>query len=167
MKVHFNALSSEYVYPLCKKEVLRYVSLVFEQGLRKIGEIEFGCNTKTTQEGRIVQHGDRYNIRINFCLKNLSSTILSNSSVYMNQIKVFASCVDMDSGLITWKLHEAKRYALFLLFHEIGHIVYSESHSSVKMSGSGTRMEEQWCDRYAMQMLDVVGCKIVGKMEDE
>lgn len=112
-----------------------------------------------------MQRGDCYDFGINFCLKSLSSIILSNGNAYISQIKMFASCVDRVGGLVNWKVHEAKRYALFLLFHEIGHIVCSESHLLIKMTVPASRIEEQWRDRYAMKILEIVEDKIDRRIE--
>jgi len=150
MKIIFDRLSSGYIYPLSKKEIIQATNIVSSNDLEKIRIIRFGCNTKTTQEGRTVQHGNFYDIRINFFLKEFTSIILSDDKSYINHLKIFTNGVDQKTRIISWELAEAKRYALFLLFHEIGHVIYSEHHSSMKMT-SQTKNEEQWCDRYAMQ----------------
>jgi hypothetical protein len=157
MKIIFDTVSSEYLYPLSKCDVARIKEVVNSEELNKLRKIEFGCNTKTTQEGRTVQRGKYYDIRINFCLKNLSSLILSEDKKYIDQIKRFASNVDIKSRLITWELAEAKRYALFLLFHEIGHVIYSEHHLQNKLNGPSSKAEEQWCDSYSMQKISELG----------
>lgn len=153
MKIIYDKVSSDYLYPLSKDDICQIKKVVESEDLGKLRTIEFACNTKTTQEGRTVQRGKFYGIRINFCLKNLSSLLLSKDKKYIDQIKSFAAIIDQKSRLITWKLADAKRYALFLLLHEVGHVIYSEHHSQSKMSGPTTKDEEQWCDSYAMQKI--------------
>jgi hypothetical protein len=153
MKIIYDKVSSDYLYPLSKDDISQIKKVVAPEDLDKLRTIEFGCNTKTTQEGRTVLRGKFYDIRINFCLKNLSSLLLSDDKKYLDQIKSFAGNVDQKNRLITWKLVDAKRYASFLLLHEIGHVIYSEHHSQSKLSGPPSKTEEQWCDRYAMQQI--------------
>ena len=156
MKITYDKVSSEYMYPLSKESIAQLKNIVSAEDIDKIRTIEFGCNTKTTQEGRTVQRGRFYDIRINFCLKNLSSLILSDDKKYIEQIKSFSGSIDHKTRLITWKLADARRYALFLLLHEIGHVIYSEHHSTSKLSGPSSKAEEQWCDSYAMQKIRAV-----------
>ncbi len=153
MKIIYNKVSAEYLYPLSKSEAAKVKNVVSIEDINKIRLIEFGCNTRTTQEGRTVQKGNYYDIRINFCLKNYSSLILTDEKEYINQIQRFSGIVDKKTRLIKWKLADAKRYAIFLLFHEIGHVVYSEHYSNNKLIGSSSKAEEQWCDSYAMQKI--------------
>ena len=76
MKIIYDKVSSDYLYPLSKDDIALGKKVVASEDLDKLRTIEFGCNTKTTQEGRTVQRGKFYDIRINFCLKNLNSLIL-------------------------------------------------------------------------------------------
>ncbi|MEN6290765.1 MAG: hypothetical protein ABFD07_01955 [Methanobacterium sp.] len=156
MKIIYDKVSPEYSYPLSKDDVAKIKKFVKSENISKLRTIEFGCNTKTTQEGRTVQRGKYYDIRINFCLKNMSSLILSENKKYIDQIRLFAGSVDFESRLITWNMADAKRYALFLLLHEIGHIIYSERHSQNNLSGASSKHEEQWCDRYAMEKINIL-----------
>lgn len=153
MKVIYDRVSSDYLYPLSKEDIAQLKKIVSEDDLAKLRTLEFGCNTKTTQEGRTVRRGRFYDIRINFCMKNFSTLILSDDKKYIEQIKSFSGNFDLKSRLITWKLADAKRYALFILLHEIGHIHYSENYSQSKLSGPPSKAEEQWCDRYAMEKI--------------
>jgi hypothetical protein len=153
MKIIFDKVSSEYLYPLSKEDIAQIKKVVSSEDIDRLRTIEFGCNMKTTQEGRTVQRGSFYDIRINFCLKNMTTLVLSEDKKYIDQIKSFAGYVDMKSRLITWKLDDAKRYALFLLLHEIGHVIYSEHQSQTRLCGPSSKAEEKWCEHYAMQKL--------------
>jgi len=159
MKIIYNNVSSEYLYPLSKEDVVKLKQIIPEEDFNKIRTVEFGCNTKTTQEGRIVQKGRFYEIRINFCLKNFCTLLLSDDKKYIAQLNVFTKSIDQKTRLVTWKLADAKRYALFLLLHEIGHVVYSEHHSTYKLNVPTSKVEEQWCDNFAMQKIhELSGC---------
>jgi hypothetical protein len=153
MKIIYDRLSSSYLYPLSKVDIAKVKKVVSAEDINKIQTIRFGCNITTTQEGRIVHKGKIYEIRINFCLNNFNTRILSEDKKYIDQIRSFSGRVDQKSKLITWQLADAKRYALFLLFHEIGHVIYSEHHSQNYMIGPSSKKEEQWCDSYAMQKI--------------
>lgn len=153
MKIIYDKVSSEYLYPLSKEDIAKIKKIISAEDFSKIRTIVFGCNTKTTQEGRTVQRGRFYDIRINFCLKNFNTLILSDEKKYIDQIKSFTDSVDKKTRLITWRLDDAKRYALFLLLHEIGHVIYSEHYSPSKLKGPSSKAEEQWCDHYAMQKI--------------
>ncbi len=150
-------VSSEYMYPLSKKDITKIKEHLPDNILNKISSIRFGCNTKTTQEGRIVQRGALYDIRINFCLNNLRSLLLSNKKRYLDIIRKFGGDVDLNSNLINWKLYDAKRYTVFILLHEIGHLVFYEKHMQGQPMGSiGSKAEEQWCENYAMLTSDKI-----------
>jgi len=150
MKVTYDSVTSEYLYPLSKSDITSIRDLVSQDIWARIRSIRFGCNTKTTQEGRVVQHGRFYDIRINLCLNNFRSTLLSDKLSYINQISHFGGVVDTNKHIVSWRLNDAKRYSLFLLLHEIGHILFSANFTS---SRRGLDSEEQWCDNYAVERL--------------
>ena len=151
MRIVYSKVSPEYVYPLSRDDVNKVKGIVSAGDLAKLRTIEFGCNRRTTQEGRIVQRGRFYEIRINFCLNNCTSLILSDDRPYIEQIERWGGLVDRRTRLITWKFADARRYALFLLFHEIGHLVYAEQHLAGTLEGRTSKSEEMWCDTYAMK----------------
>jgi hypothetical protein len=61
-----------------------------------VASIRFGCNTKTTQEGRTVQRGNQYEIRINFFLKNNKSKLLSTERSYQRTVEGFGGKIDKE-----------------------------------------------------------------------
>lgn len=149
MKVSYDKISPDYVYLLSRIDLAILSGIVSPSSLAVIMGIRFGCNTKTTQEGRIVQRGGRYEIRINFCLKNNRSRLLSAKKTYQRTIDYFGGKIDRETGLIVWSPESAKRYAFYLLFHEIAHAVYCEQFKGGKLEGHGSPTEESWCDEYA------------------
>lgn len=153
MKIEFDS-AGPYTYPLSKADVQRLRSLVAESVAAKIARIRFGCNQKTTQEGRTVQRGPRFDIRINFCVKSNQGLLLSTRSDYA---KILARCggkIDHRNNMVVWTTRGARLYAAFILLHEIGHVVYSESYAGGQFNGSRpANNEERWCDEYALSLL--------------
>jgi hypothetical protein len=83
MKIMYDNISSDYLYPLSKKDMGHIKGYFPTNTIEKIKVIRFGCNLNTTQEGRTVQRGNFYDIRINFCLRGLKSKLLSDQNDYI------------------------------------------------------------------------------------
>ena len=149
MKISFDQKSVEYKYPVSKKDIDIFKTHVSNDVLNKIRRIRIGCNTKTTQEGRMVYRGLRYDIRINFCLNRGKSPILTEDKQYIEQVKRYGGEIDFDSRTIKWSSENAKYYAYFILAHEVAHIVYSEKHNVKDIGYRESNKEEKWCDNYA------------------
>jgi len=77
MKILYDSVSAEYVYPVSKKDVRRIRDHVPSEMLKLVSRIRFGCNSRTPREGRTVKRGKLYDIRINFCLKRAGGRLLS------------------------------------------------------------------------------------------
>ncbi|GBC59925.1 hypothetical protein DENIS_0867 [Desulfonema ishimotonii] len=153
MKICYDNVSSDYSYPVSKKDIGEIKKIILPEITDKIRVIRFGCNTKTTQEGRIVKQGRVYDIRINFCLNNNRSLILSDRKKYIKEIKQFGGSPDFKSGFITWKLNDAKRYSFYILFHEIGHIAFCEKYLNGNQGTKNSSAEEQWCNNFSMKLI--------------
>jgi hypothetical protein len=156
LKIEFDSAAT-YTHPLTKADVQRLLPLIGDHITARIAHIRFGCNQKTTQEGRTVQRGPRFDIRINFCVKSDVGLLLSQASSYLNIIKACGGKVNIENNSTSWTSASAKRYAAFLLLHEIGHIAYCETFAQGDMLGSrpGSN-EEHWCDDYAQRLLPQV-----------
>ena len=100
MKVRFDQTSAEYTYPVTKKDIDIFRAYVSNDVLSKIRMIGIGCNTKTTQEGRMVHRGLHYDIRVNFCLNGGRSLILTEDKQYIDQVKRYGGEIDFDSRTI-------------------------------------------------------------------
>jgi len=157
MKILYNSVSSEYLYPLSNKDIRRIRDYIPSEILDLISCIRFGCNVKTHREGRIVKRGRFYDIRINFCLRRvggpLQSLIQSDTKEYIEEVKRYGGKLDLNTKTISWELQDAKRYAFYILLHEIGHIVYSEKHLKGQLGWKGSRKEEKWCYDYSMRLM--------------
>jgi hypothetical protein len=149
MKVSYDKISQDYVYPVSRIDLDKLRDVVSTSVLALVAVIRFGCNTKTTQEGRTVQRGNQYEIRINFCLRSNRSRLLSAESNYQRTIERFGGKIDNEAGLIVWSPDGAKLYGFYLLLHEIAHAVYCERFKEGKLEGHGSPTEESWCDEYA------------------
>jgi len=153
MKILYDTVTKEYLYPLSKKDIVELKKYIPSEIIEKIKCIRFGCNTKTTQEGRTVKRGRFYDIRINFCLKNLQSLMLSDRKDYIEEIKEFCGKVDIETRMITWSLPYAKRYASYIFLHEIGHITYCEKYFEGQLNKKNSTKEELWCNNYSKQLI--------------
>lgn len=153
LKIEFDGIAA-FTYPLNKADVQRMLPLVGENIASRIAHIRFGCNQKTTQEGRTVQRGPQFDIRINFCVKSGVGLLLSRDPSYMKIITLCGGEIDPGNNQTVWTPAAAKRYAAFLLLHEIAHIVYCTINSGGEMTGKRTGAnEEKWCDQFALRLL--------------
>lgn len=154
MKVLYDNVSPEYIYPLSKNDVTEIKQIISASIIEKITYIRFSCNTKTTREGRVVKDTNKYNIRINFCLNKFRSLVLSEDKKYIMFIHKFGGLVNLDTRFITWNMQSAKKYAKFILLHEIAHIVFAEEMMDGQLKGRrGSVSEEEWCNHFALELL--------------
>jgi hypothetical protein len=116
--------------------------------------IRFGCNHRTTQEGRLAKRGARYEIRINFCLRHGRSRLVSETEYWLKWVRMCGGRVSVEEKAVLWNETAAKRYAAFLLLHELAHIAYFLRHSGHDLvARKGGREEERFCDEWAAQSL--------------
>lgn len=151
MKVIYDTIAPGYIFPLSKKDIDSIKKNIQPEIIEQISYIRFICNTKTTREGRLVKDAGKFNIRINFCLNNNRSLVLSDDKQYLQEIKQFGGAVNLKTRYITWDIDSAKRYAKFVLLHEIGHIMFAEQLMNGQMSLRSTAAEEQWCNNFALE----------------
>jgi hypothetical protein len=161
MKISYDKVGSGYLHPLSKEDVARIVDHISLDTAAVISHIRFGHNLNTTQEGRVVKRGESYEIRVNFCVRttgaHLQSRLLSdNRGMYLEQVKMFGGRVDLSSKTIYWALPEAKRYASYVLLHEIGHVVYCEEYLHGQMDQRQDSREEKWCDSFSRKLVKVI-----------
>lgn len=150
----FDQISTDYRYPLTRNDIDKALKIVPSEVHAAISLIRLGCNQSTTQEGRLVQRGKYYEIRINFCLHNGRTKLLSKEKRYMDQIKKYGGTIEIANGSVDWTSASARRYALFILFHEVGHIVYCLQHYEGRLGMHSSREEENWCDGYASESVE-------------
>ncbi len=81
---------------------------------------------------------------------------MSKEKKYISEISLFGGQLDFKNNIITWRILDAKFYALYILLHEIGHIIYCEKYLNDEMNGKAMLSEEQWCDNYAMKILEAI-----------
>jgi hypothetical protein len=158
MRITYDKVSPEYLYPLNSKSDFDFFRNEIQKHiLDRIRLVRFGCNWKTTQEARLVQRGECFDIRINFCLKNYRSPILSDKKDWSNTIEKFGGVLDLSSNTVEWSLANSKRYSMFLLFHEVGHIAYCIKHFGGKITNKkGSSSEERWCESYALDAINKI-----------
>ncbi len=154
MKITFDQVSSNYSYPLTTAEVRAALNVLSKDLTSNIRAIRFGCNQATTQEGRLVTRGSGYEIRINFCLDSNKSRMLSDSNSYLKYVIELGGKVDLESASITWPESSSKRYALFILFHELKHIEYNSNRENPRLTGKSSLSEESYCDEEALRLVE-------------
>jgi len=162
MKILYDNVSSEYRYPLSKRDVGRVRSHIPSEIWDAILYIRFGFSAKTDRAARMVERGRFYRIRINFCLKqvegHLQSLMLFDDKRYIENVKRYGGRPNLSTRTIDWDLKDAKRYAYYLLLHEIGHVVHFEKHLLDGISGrQNAPKEEEWCDNYSAQLIEKMG----------
>ena len=155
MKIIYDNVSPDFSFPLSRKDI-RVLKEILPLGIyEKINVLEFGCNRKTTQLGRTVQLANGvYNIRVNFCLKNFTSIVLSEGHYYIEPVEQCGGVIDLTTRLVQWTSLSAKKFGFFILLHEIGHICYAEhilERQSWEKKAGGN--EEKWCDNFARDNL--------------
>jgi len=153
VKVLYDRVGDKYKYPLSRKDLNFLQKYVGDGILQKIKLIRFGCNTKTTQEGRTVKKGNIFEIRINFCLYDTRSVLLVDDKKYIDEIKAFGGVVNFKDRFIEWDLADSKLYAYYILLHEIGHIKYCEEVLGGSIAHKASLNEENYCDKYSMEIV--------------
>lgn len=157
MKIVYDSVSSEYVYPLTKADVARIRDHVPPEIWELIQYIRFGFSGNSTHTGRMRRHGSSYRIRVNFCLKKVNgqfqSPLACETKNFVGNVRKYGGRPDPSTRTILWDFESARRYAMYVLLHEIGHVVYAESNFPGSTSRRQISQEEQWCDKYSERLL--------------
>ncbi len=155
MKIEFDKVTRPYRYPLSAKDVKRIlVECVPPEILPKLTRLHFGCNQETTQEARIAGRGNKFDVRINFCPKDGKPKLLTKKRVWCHLIEHVGGSIDKKGQFVLWTDEAAKKYAAFLIVHEVAHIVYAHEHGFAKLNGpKSSSAEESWCDAYAKSII--------------
>jgi hypothetical protein len=156
MKIIFNSVAKSYKYPITKRDISLIKKIFPLELLEKIISLTFGCNQSAWIEGRARKRGKRWDVRINFCLKGDESPLLSNNKLYLAELKNFGANVDFQKQVIRWPRGAAKRYALYVLIHELAHIWYSENKDTTEISFSRKNDLEKWCNEFSMKKLKII-----------
>ena len=160
MKILYDSVNSDYGFPLTKKDVGKLKSYIPPDIWRAVLYIRFGLSAKTSRIGRMVKRGRHYSIRVNFCLNkvkgHLQSPLAFDEKRYIENIRNCGGKPNLTTRTIDWSLEDAKRYAYYILLHEIGHIIYTEKGLPGAVSSGyrrGFPKEEEWCDNYSMRLI--------------
>jgi len=164
MKILYDGVSSEYRFPLSKGDIGKVRNYIPSEIWNAIRYTRFGFSAKSSRAGRTVKRGRFYSIRVNFCLKqvkgNLESPILFDDKRYIENLKKYGGKPNLTTSTVDWQIQDAKRYAFYILLHEIGHIVYAEEGLPGGTSRGwrrGCPKEEEWCDNYSAQLMHKMG----------
>lgn len=156
-RVRFDVITKEHRYPLAREDVRRALEELFNEApdMREvIRSVRFGCSRHTAREGGIVQHGRWFDIRINFCLKEGRTRLLSTSKTWLRPVTKCGGAPDLPGGQVVWSNQAAATYAVFILFHEVAHVVYMRRSGEATFGGKvhGAPEEERFCDEWALKM---------------
>lgn len=161
MRIIYDSVSAEYTYPLSKADVGRVKNHVPSDIWDTILYIRFGFSANSTHAGRMFGRGNSYRIRVNFCLKKvegrLQSPLVCRQKRYVENVRRYGGKPDLITRTIAWDLKSAKRYALYVLLHEIGHVVYAEKDLPGSRSFCRISREEDWCDEYSVKLMQEMG----------
>jgi hypothetical protein len=157
MKISYDKVGPGHLYPLSKADVERISDAIPAEVVNVIREIRLAYNRKTTQEGKVVKRGRLYDIRVNFCLTDvggcLQSRMLSDKKRYIDEMRRYGGKPDPSAGVVHWDLEHARRYACYVLLHEIGHVVYLERYAHGRPVGKAHSKEETWCDAFSAALV--------------
>lgn len=148
MKIRFAKLPQGRVHPLRASDVGLLEKVIPTHVFERIGIIHFADNQHTTQEAALRYFKSRFNIAVNFCLHGMTSRMLAENKSYLSLIETFGGRPDRGARRVEWDLRSAKLYSLFLIAHELAHVLYMEANLNVSKR-RGSSLEENWCDEYA------------------
>lgn len=154
MKIEFEKITPPYSFPVSAADAKEIVSQCIPlEILPRIRKIHFGCNQQTTQEARIVERGSSFEIRINFCLKEGKTKLLSEKREWYDLVELCGGKIDKQCRIVTWKPDTARTYTGFLIAHEIAHIAYAEQNGQSGFGGKSSASEEAWCELFAKDVV--------------
>lgn len=157
MKIEFEKITSPYYFPVSAADVKEIVSqYIPPEILPRVRKIHFGCNQQTTQEARIVGRGSSLEIRINFCLKEGKTKLLSEKREWCDLVEFCGGKIDKQCRTVAWKPDTARAYTGFLLAHEIAHVAYAERNGQSGFSGKSSASEEAWCESFAKDIVKML-----------
>jgi hypothetical protein len=157
MKIEFEKVTEPYQYPFSVADTKLFLQkIVPTEILANISKIHYGCNQQTTQEARIVERGQRYDLRINFCPKAGTTKLLSVKTEWCRIVLLCGGTLDKAAQNVAWTPESARKYVMFLIAHEIAHLLYaSEKHGGSFRGSKTSAIEEAWCDRFARESLAI------------
>jgi hypothetical protein len=155
MKIEFGKIAPPYSFPVSTAEVKEIViQCILPEILPRIRKIHFGCNRQTTQEARIIGRSGNFEIRINFCLKEGKTKLLSEKRNWCDLVEACGGKIDKRQREVIWEPAAARTYTGLLIAHEVAHVAYAEKNGQSHFTGKTSASEEAWCDSFAK---DVVG----------
>ncbi len=160
MRLTYARLPAERRHPLGRDAVRRLLAETAPEApalLSRVRAIHFGWNGRTTQEGRIVQHGAFFEIRINFTVEGERSRLLRSDARWLRGVTRCGGFASAESGWVSWPAGSAEQYCSFLILHELAHAVYAQSRTHGAIVGwGGASQEESFCDEWALSRVGPV-----------
>ncbi len=153
VRITYSTLSPGRRHPLRQaavRELVASVGAELGEGIH-VYAIHFGWNARMTQEARVVQRGQDFDIRINFTVSDGQSRMLALTGAWMEPVIKCGGAPDRATRLVQWRGDSAARYCSFLVLHELAHILYARKRSEGRMKGwRSSTHEEAWCDEWAL-----------------
>ena len=150
MRISFGHVTGSKSYPLTRDEIRSVVTMLADDVAIAIVEIRYICSMHGYQLGRVVSRASGATITINFCTSGGVSQLLSRRRRYLDEIHACGGVVNLESGDVLWPSDSAKKYAVYVLAHEIGHLAYAKKYGNNRLDGRHKGGgEEKWCDAYA------------------
>jgi hypothetical protein len=157
MRIIYDSLGPDHIYPLMKADVARVRDHVPPDVWETIQYIRFGFSSNSRHTGRMRGRGRSHRIRVNFCLKRvngqLQSPLACKQRDFVENVKRYGGKPDLNTRTIVWDFDSARQYAMYVLLHEIGHVVYAQRNLSGSGSRRGSSGEEDWCDSYSARLM--------------
>lgn len=153
MKVYYRDVPEDVQHALSRRDIERLHEVVPEDILRRIIELHVYYNTRTAVRGLIAFRRKGIIIRINFWTWRRRTRIDSHWPEELPFIRSLGGSIDRENGVVVWTGDSARRFALFILLHEISHLLFKLSHPHAGAMQGGNRYEEAWCDEKAKELL--------------
>jgi hypothetical protein len=152
MEILYNRIAGPHRYPMARVDVERAVELLYPSVRGRLAAIRFICSNNSTRLARLVTRKSGSTITINFCTQDDVSRLASNRNDYLRQIRACGGEPSVEEGKIRWSPESARRFAVFLLSHEVGHLLFAERMGEdVGRRDRGSAAEEAWCDSFALE----------------
>lgn len=153
MQVTYVHLAEGRRHPLGQRAVRALVASVAQElgdGVDRVRSIHFGWNARTTQEGRVVERGSAFDIRVNFTIRGGRSPVRSFARGWVEPVTKCGGVIDAAAGVVQWSVSDAARYCSFIVLHELAHVVYGRERADGRLTARNSTREEAFCDEWAL-----------------
>lgn len=140
-------------HALDREDVRRLGEVLPADIIRRIKLIQVYYNGRSKRQGQVSFIGSRIIVRINFSPKDGRSSLKHLPAKDLRFIEQLGATLNRDSCHVVWRGESARRYALFILLHELSHALFKDVFPLAAENQHGSCFEESWCDAKAMELL--------------